>query len=105
MKKCRQRKPRFSQGNLIFRCTLYVIVFQYAAVFFIPTVNMIADQLTGFKQTSPELNWSYSLYPAHSYCKYEGSHAVWHEVSANGLVDLIYLCDYVNKVVIKYLKK
>lgn len=61
--------------------------------------------MTGFKQTSQELNLSYDLYPGHRYCKYDMAHAFWHEQSANGLVDLLYVCDYINKLVIKYISK
>lgn len=42
-----------------------------ASVIAIPLMNMVADTLTGFKQTSEELNWSYNLYPGHSYCKFD----------------------------------
>lgn len=104
MKKCNQRFPRFSLAKLLFRSALMVCAFQYACLFFVPVVNKVSDLLTGFKQTSHELNWSTNLYPGHSFCKYDMTHSMWHEASANALVDLIFLCDYTNKLVIKYIR-
>lgn len=60
----------------------------------IPFVNFSADLLTGFKQTDHEVNGSYDVYPGQSFCKMDQAHSIWHEVSANGLLDLVYLCDH-----------
>lgn len=63
----------------------------------ISLINHIADILTGFKQTDKEVNWSESsLYPGQGQCRLQEPHSIWHEVSANGLLDLIYLCDFIN---------
>ena len=63
----------------------------------ISLVNHIADTLTGFTQTDRAVNWSTKdLYPGQSQCRLEQGHSIWHEVSANGLLDLLYLCDFVN---------
>ena len=35
----------------------------------IPAVNILADTLTGFKQSDWDVNLSRSVYPGHSYCK------------------------------------
>jgi len=61
-------------------------------------VTWAADALTGFQQTDWSVNNSVDVYPGQATCKQEQGHSIWHEVSANGLLDLIYLCDYVNKV-------
>ena len=60
----------------------------------IPFVNGLADALTGFKQTDHDVNHSIDVYPGHSFCKNDQPHSIWHEVSANGLLDLVYLCDH-----------
>ena len=65
-------------------------------------VNGFADSLTGFKQTDYNVNESTNLYPGQSFCKHDQGHSIWHEVSANGLLDLVYLCDHMNMLVMKY---
>jgi len=67
----------------------------------IQNINGIADDFTGFEQSDWNTVHSKNLYPGQDTCKYQQGHSVWHEVSANGLLDLVYLCDYVNKQ-IKY---
>lgn len=44
------------------------------------------------------------MYPGHSFCKYDMTHSLWHEVSANALPDLIFMCDNMNRIVMKYIK-
>ena len=70
--------------------------------FFIPEVNQLADWFTGFKQTDANLNNSVHVYPGEHYCKYDQGHSLWHEVSSNGLLDLIYLCDYTHSLIKTY---
>jgi len=67
----------------------------------IKNVNEIADALTGFEQSDWNTIHSKDLYPGQDTCKYQQGHSIWHEVAANGLLDLVFLCDYVNKQ-IKY---
>jgi len=59
-------------------------------------VNFIADVFTMFPQTDQEVNKSEHVYPGQSTCKYQQGHSIWHEMSANGLLDLVYLCDYIH---------
>lgn len=70
----------------------------------IPVVNFIADILTGFEQTDHDVNNSKNLYPGQKHCKYDQGHSIWHEQSANGIVDIMYLCDFVNSLVVKYIQ-
>lgn len=58
-------------------------------------VNSFADLLTLFPQTDANVNFSVDVYPGQSTCKYQQGHSIWHEMSSNGLLDLVYLCDYV----------
>lgn len=71
----------------------------HVGAFLVPFVNDIADGLTGFKQTDSNVNESFGVYPGHEFCKRDQAHSLWHEVAANGLVDLIYLCDYTNYLI------
>jgi hypothetical protein len=63
----------------------------------IPYMNAVADWFTRFPQTDSDVNKStIYVYPGQGFCKINEAHAVWHEVSANGLLDLVYVCDLVN---------
>lgn len=77
-------------------------LFIWIGGFIIPFVNSFADSLTEFRQTDDNVNNSRNLYPGQSFCKHDQGHSIWHEVSANGLLDLIYFCDYYNQLVIEY---
>ena len=68
----------------------------------ISKINSIADWFTGFEQTDYNVNESVNVYPGQSFCKTTQAHSIWHEQSANGLLDLIYLCDYTNYLTEKY---
>ena len=59
-----------------------------------PLVSLLADSLTWFEQSDPRVTFSYSVYPGQSKCKYEQPHSIWHEMSANGLLDIIYLANF-----------
>ena len=69
----------------------------------VPWATALADNLTGFTQTDQLVNDSVNVYPGQPHCKSDQGHSIWHEVSANGLLDLVYLCDYVNSLVIEYI--
>jgi len=62
----------------------------------ISMMNGFADSLTGFPQTDGNVNRSFGVYPGEEKCKYEQAHSTWHEVSANGLLDIVFLCDYIH---------
>lgn len=72
---------------------------------FVPAVFGIADNISKFPQTDAAVNESKNVYPGQTHCKYDQGHSIWHEASANGLLDLVFLCDYVNSLVVKYNKK
>lgn len=59
-------------------------------------INSLADSLTGFAQTDGNVNMSQNVYPGADICNYEQGHSIWHEVSANGLLDLVYFSDFIN---------
>lgn len=71
----------------------------------VPQVYGLADGIAKFKQTDYNVNHSKNVYPGQEHCKYDQGHSIWHETSANGLLDLVYLCDYVNSLVVKYKNK
>lgn len=68
----------------------------------ISVINYIADVLTMFPQTDENVNKSEDLYPGQATCKYQQGHSIWHEMSANGLLDLVYLCDYIHALTVTH---
>ena len=71
----------------------------------ISSINSWADWFTGFEQTDAKVNESVDVYPGQSYCKEKEPHSIWHEVVANGFLDLMYLCDHTNYLTKKYNKE
>jgi hypothetical protein len=69
----------------------------------IPSVNRLANKLTGFAHPDDSIQRGESIYPGQDWCKlkHTAPHAKWHEISANGLMDLGYLADDVKVVVEK----
>lgn len=61
-------------------------------------VNFVADLFTMFPQTDTDVNRSVNVYPGQATCKYQQGHSIWHEMSSNGLLDLVYLCDYIHSL-------
>eukprot|EP00462_Mataza_sp_D1_P019372 CAMPEP_0175127334 /NCGR_PEP_ID=MMETSP0087-20121206/4333_1 /TAXON_ID=136419 /ORGANISM="Unknown Unknown, Strain D1" /LENGTH=415 /DNA_ID=CAMNT_0016409309 /DNA_START=128 /DNA_END=1375 /DNA_ORIENTATION=- len=60
-----------------------------------PWVNKFANFLTGFVHTDSDFQNAKNVYPGDSKCRVEQPHSKWHEESANGLLDLVFLCDYI----------
>jgi len=62
-----------------------------------PYVNMLCNALNGFKHSDHEVQSCKNVYPGDDTCRTGPSpHAKWHEMSANGLLDLILLADDIN---------
>lgn len=66
--------------------------------FFMFMFNISGDLLTWFHQSDLKVTWAIDTYPGQTSCKYEQGHSIWHEQSANALVDLIYLADYTRRI-------
>lgn len=65
-------------------------------------INRIANMFTGFnRRNDPQFQKSRHVYPGDRRCSRQqsSSHAKWHEVIANGLVDVVLVCDAVNKAI------
>jgi hypothetical protein len=60
-------------------------------------VNLACNAITGFTQTSPDVTFGRNLYPGQHTCRTTSPHALWHESSANGLLELTMLADTLNK--------
>ena len=60
-----------------------------------PEIEHLGSLLDGFPQTSDYVVQGKSLYPGSHHCDRTSPHALWHQSSADGLFDLVLLCDYV----------
>ena len=65
-------------------------------VAFAPTVYAFADKLSGFYENDEELNKMGKVFPGDKQCRVESPHALWHEVSANALINFAYLANHIN---------
>ena len=63
-----------------------------------PWINARADALSGFVPSEKAIREAEDVYPGDSYCRTHQAHALWHEESANGLLDVILLADHINFV-------
>jgi len=64
-----------------------------------PVVNSLANTITGFKHYDAEIQASKNIYPGDTFCRVNQSHSKWHEQSANGLLDLVYMADKIKGVI------
>lgn len=70
--------------------------------FLLPYVNDVADRISGIPQTDEAVKTSKNVYPGDSFCRSYQAHSIWHEESSTGLLELVFLADYINKVLTKH---
>lgn len=61
-----------------------------------PHWNAFSTQLSGFAQTDSDVVEAHNMYPGDAHCRTHSPHALWHEESANGLLEIVFLADYVH---------
>jgi hypothetical protein len=66
----------------------------------LPDVNAFANSLSGFPQTDSAVNDSFGVYPGDTHCRHYSPHAIWHEESANGLLEIVFLTDAINGILL-----
>jgi hypothetical protein len=42
-----------------------------------------------------------NLYPGDAHCRTHSPHALWHEESANGLLEIVFVADYIHSIISK----
>merc|ERR1712084_45121 len=77
----------------------------HIAIAMTPYVYKVADALSGFYEHDEELNNTGKVFPGDKFCRVDSPHALWHEVSANGLMNFAYLANHVNGLARAYTKK
>lgn len=60
-------------------------------------INHFASELSGYPQTDKYVTSGKNLYPGQDKCKVSSAHALWHEESANGFLEIVLLADTVHK--------
>jgi len=69
----------------------------HAGAWLAQPLNAFASKLSGFPQTDDYFVTGKNLYPGQAKCRVSSPHALWHEQSANGFVELTFLADTINK--------
>lgn len=64
-----------------------------------PSINFFATILSDFKQTDSAVTSSKNVYPGDSFCRTDTPHALWHEQSSNGLLELVFLTDFIKSII------
>ena len=64
----------------------------------LPFVNAIADDITHFPIDDDNVRLAKDVYPGAAKCRLQQAHSIWHEESAAGLLELVYVADYINSV-------
>lgn len=67
--------------------------------FLTPGVNFLGTVLNDFAQTDRNVMTSSDVYPGDSFCRTDTPHALWHEQSSNGLLELVFLTDFIKSIV------
>jgi len=66
--------------------------------YLMPMFNAWADSISGFSPSDHAMKEATDVYPGDSYCRLHQAHSIWHEESANGLLEVVFLADYINHV-------
>lgn len=62
---------------------------------FTPHINWFASILSGFPQTDENMVTGEWIYPGSKFCNADSPHALWHEQTANGFLEVILLIDLI----------
>lgn len=66
-----------------------------------PHWNALSTRLSGFAQSDDDVVNARNVYPGAAHCRTHSPHALWHEESANGLLEIVFLADYVHGLLSK----
>lgn len=66
-----------------------------------PHWNALSTQISGFAETDEMVKDAKNLYPGDAHCRTHSPHALWHEESANGLLEIVFVADYIHSIITK----
>jgi hypothetical protein len=66
----------------------------------IPKVNAFANRLNTYTFYEQNFQDAISIFPGDYRCNREQPHTKWHTESAVGLLDLLYMCDFIHSLTI-----
>jgi len=66
-----------------------------------PDINEMSTRISQIPQTDSAVTSSINIYPGEDQCKGYSPHSLWHEESANGLLEIVFLGDFMNKILSK----
>lgn len=58
-----------------------------------PAINLVASLIDQVENTESDVKWGTELYPGARYCNTKSPHSLWHQQSADALIDLILVLD------------
>jgi len=64
-----------------------------------PMWNEIADRIADSPNPDANVRLARNVYPGDATCRAYSPHALWHEQSANGLLDIVYIGNYMNYII------
>jgi len=82
---------------------LYNVVGLSVASYLMPGFNAMASSVSGFPQTDEAVVSGVNVFPGDKQCRSYSPHAIWHEESANGFLELIFVADYINAILAKHI--
>ena len=80
---------------------LYHLIPNEVGAMIMPHWNALSTRLSGFAQTDADVTEAKNMYPGDAHCRTHSPHALWHEESANGLLEIVFLADYVHGLLTK----
>lgn len=78
---------------------LYNPVILHLGAGFMPLWNEVADRIAGTTNSDANVRMARNVYPGDAACRAYSPHALWHEQSANGLLDIVYVGDFMNSII------
>jgi len=61
----------------------------------------MSTRISQIPQTDENVVKSHNVYPGDDQCRGHSPHALWHEESANGLLEIVFLGDFMHKILSK----
>jgi len=66
-----------------------------------PDINELSTRISQLPQTDQNVVNSKNVYPGDDKCRGYSPHSLWHEESANGLLEIVFIGDLMNKILTK----